>query len=71
MTDSGDASGVLSPREREVAALIAAGLTSREIAERLVISERTADSHADHIRQKLELRSRAEIAAWAIRQGLS
>ena len=71
LAEAGDASGVLSPREREVAALIAAGLTSREIAERLVISERTADSHADHIRQKLELRSRAEIAAWAIRQGLS
>jgi DNA-binding NarL/FixJ family response regulator len=71
LTNVREALGLLSPREREVAALIAAGLTSREIAERLVISERTADSHADHIRQKLELRSRAEIAAWAIRQGLS
>jgi non-specific serine/threonine protein kinase len=60
----------LTPREREVAALIAHGFTSREIAERLVISERTADSHAEHIRDKLGLRSRRQIAAWAIEHGL-
>jgi non-specific serine/threonine protein kinase len=56
----------LSTREAEVAALIARGRTSREIAQTLVISEKTADSHADHIRTKLGLRSRAEIAAWAV-----
>jgi non-specific serine/threonine protein kinase len=56
----------LSAREAEVAALIARGHTSREIAEKLVISEKTADTHADHIRTKLGLRSRAEIAAWAV-----
>ena len=56
----------LSAREVEVAALIARGRTSREIAETLVISEKTADSHADHIRTKLGARSRAEIAAWAV-----
>jgi DNA-binding CsgD family transcriptional regulator len=61
---------VLSPREAEVAALIAQGKTSKEIAEILVITERTADTHAAHIRDKLGLRSRAEIAAWATRQGL-
>jgi DNA-binding NarL/FixJ family response regulator len=60
----------LSRREREVAALIAQGLTSREIAETLIITERTADTHADHIRTKLGLRSRAEIAAWATAHGL-
>jgi non-specific serine/threonine protein kinase len=60
----------LSPREREVAALIAAGLTSREIATQLVVSERTVDTHADHIRTKLGLRSRADIAAWATSRGL-
>ena len=60
----------LTPREREVAALIAQGFTSREIAERLVISERTADSHAEHIRNKLGLRSRRQIAAWAMEHGL-
>jgi len=61
---------LLSPREREVAALIAHGKTSKDIAEQLVITERTADAHADHIRQKLGLHSRAEIAAWATRHGL-
>jgi DNA-binding CsgD family transcriptional regulator len=60
----------LTPREREIAALIGRGLTSREIAERLVIGRGTADAHADHIREKLGVRSRAEIAAWAVRHGL-
>jgi non-specific serine/threonine protein kinase len=60
----------LSPREHEVASLIARGLTSKEIAEELVVSEKTVDTHADHIRQKLGLRSRAEIAAWITSQSL-
>jgi predicted ATPase/DNA-binding CsgD family transcriptional regulator len=60
----------LSTREREVAALIARGFTSREIAAELIVSEKTVDAHADHIRRKLGLRSRAEIAAWvALRTG--
>jgi non-specific serine/threonine protein kinase len=61
----------LTPREREVAGLIAQGLTSHQIAQRLVISDKTADVHADHIRSKLGLRSRAEIAAWAVVHGLT
>jgi non-specific serine/threonine protein kinase len=60
----------LTPREREVVSLIAQGRTSREIAELLVISDKTADVHADHVRAKLGLRSRAEIAAWAVAHGL-
>jgi non-specific serine/threonine protein kinase len=60
----------LTPREAEVAALIARGRTSKEIADALVITERTADTHATHIRDKLGLGSRAEIAAWAVRHGL-
>lgn len=60
----------LTRREREVAALIARGLTSREIAARLFISERTVDSHAEHIRQKLDLHSRLQIATWAVAHGL-
>jgi predicted ATPase/DNA-binding CsgD family transcriptional regulator len=59
----------LTARERQVAALIARGLTSREIAAELIVSERTVDAHADHIRSKLGVRSRAEIAAWIARQG--
>jgi non-specific serine/threonine protein kinase len=62
--------GLLTARELEVAALIAEGKTSKEIAEELVITERTADTRAAHIREKLGLRSRAEIAAWAIKNGL-
>jgi DNA-binding CsgD family transcriptional regulator len=61
---------VLTPREREIAVLIAQGRTSREIAQALVITERTADTHADHIRTKLGLRSRAEIGVWVLSQGL-
>jgi non-specific serine/threonine protein kinase len=64
-------SGPLTPRELEVAAPIARGRTSKEIADALVITERTADTHAAHIRDKLGLRSRAEIAAWAVRNGLN
>lgn len=53
----------LSRREREVALLVAEGLTNREIAERLFISERTAEGHVEQIRNKLGCRSRAEVAA--------
>jgi non-specific serine/threonine protein kinase len=60
----------LTPREQEVAVLIARGLTNREIAEALVISEWTVESHVRHILTKLHFRSRALVAAWAIQQGL-
>ncbi|WP_419998269.1 ATP-binding protein [Streptomyces boninensis] len=53
----------LTRREREVAALVAQGLSNREIAERLVISKRTADAHVEHILAKLGFSSRSEIAA--------
>jgi non-specific serine/threonine protein kinase len=56
--------GPLSAREREVAALIAEGLTNRQIAEQLVISERTADTHVQNILSKLGLVCRAQVAAW-------
>jgi DNA-binding CsgD family transcriptional regulator/tetratricopeptide (TPR) repeat protein len=55
----------LSRREREVAELVAAGLSNAEIAERLVISKRTAENHVDHIRQKLGMASRAGIISWS------
>jgi predicted ATPase/DNA-binding CsgD family transcriptional regulator len=55
----------LTPRECEVAALIAEGLSNREIAGRLVISVRTAESHVQHIMAKLGLTARTQIAAWA------
>ncbi|HKA10617.1 MAG TPA: LuxR C-terminal-related transcriptional regulator [Candidatus Dormibacteraeota bacterium] len=56
----------LTRREREVADLVAQGLTNREIAARLFISERTAESHLEQIRGKLGFHSRAQIAAWVV-----
>jgi len=60
----------LTRRELEVATLLAQGLTNRLIAEQLVISEWTVDSHVRHILTKLGFRSRAQVAAWASEHGL-
>ncbi|HEU5300393.1 MAG TPA: tetratricopeptide repeat protein [bacterium] len=60
----------LTAREREVAVLIARGLTNRDIAAQLRVSERTAITHVEHIMNKLGMHTRAQIAAWAVRQGL-
>lgn len=57
----------LSRREHEVAALVAEGLTNREIAQRLYISERTVDGHLEHVREKLGVNTRAQVAAWVVR----
>jgi DNA-binding CsgD family transcriptional regulator len=62
---AGDAPGGLSRREAEVAALVAEGLTNRQIAERLVLSERTAQNHVQHILTKLGFTTRSQIAAWS------
>jgi len=61
----------LSGREAEVAALVARGLTNRQIAAELVIAERTAGSHVAHILDKLGFTTRAQIAAWAVERGLA
>jgi non-specific serine/threonine protein kinase len=61
---------LLTPREQEVAALIARGSTNRQIAATLVITPRTADTHVRNILTKLELHSRAQVAAWATEHGL-
>ena len=57
---------VLSEREWEVAVLVTRGCCNREIAEHLVLSERTVDTHVSHILHKLGLGSRAQIAAWVV-----
>ncbi|WP_063050821.1 protein kinase domain-containing protein [Nocardia arthritidis] len=54
----------LTKRERQVADLIAQGLTNKQIAAKLVISQRTADGHVEHILTKLGFTSRTQIAAW-------
>lgn len=60
----------LTRREEEVATLVARGLTSKQIAARLFISERTAETHVDRILTKLDFHSRAQIAVWAVQKGL-
>jgi non-specific serine/threonine protein kinase len=59
---------VLTAREREVAELIAEGLSDRQIASRLMISVRTAETHAQNILAKLGYRSRTRIASWVAQQ---
>jgi two-component system response regulator NreC len=60
----------LSPRELEVLGLIAMGYTNTEIAERLVLSVRTVETHRAHLRSKLERVTRAELVAYAFENGI-
>ena len=60
----------LSEREREVLRLLALGYTNQEIAKRLFISVRTAETHRAHVMQKLRLGSRAELVRYALANGL-
>jgi DNA-binding NarL/FixJ family response regulator len=62
--------GPLTRREKEVAELVAAGLTNRQIGERLFISWRTVEGHLERIRHKLGARSRTGVATWAVEHGL-
>jgi len=59
----------LTARQTEVASLVAEGLTNRQIADRLGISERSAESHLERIRLRLGFSSRAQVAAWCVAQG--
>jgi DNA-binding CsgD family transcriptional regulator len=61
------ASDPLTPREREIAELVSAGITNRAIASQLVLSERTVEGHVRSILAKLQLTNRTELAAWALR----
>jgi non-specific serine/threonine protein kinase len=60
----------LTRRETEVTALVARGLTNRDIAARLVLSVRTVEVHVDHILTKLGFHTRTQLAAWAYEEGL-
>ena len=61
----------LTAREREVLVLVAGGRSNQEIADALVISERTARTHVSNVLVKLGLASRTQAALWAIREGLA
>lgn len=63
--------GGLTMREREVALLIRDGKSNREIADTLIVSERTIEGHVGSILQKLEYNSRSQIAAWVVDKGLA
>ncbi|MFE5704760.1 protein kinase [Rhodococcus koreensis] len=63
------ASSILTPREQQIAELVAQGLTNKAIADRLVISQRTAAGHVEHVLTKLGFASRTQIAAWVVEQG--
>ncbi|MDA1359450.1 response regulator transcription factor [Glycomyces luteolus] len=60
----------LSERETEVLRFVAKGLNYREIAERLVLSQRTIQNHVQHILTKLQLHNRAQLVRYAIEQGI-
>lgn len=59
----------LTEREREVLALVAEGLTNRQIAERLVVSVKTVETHRTNVMQKLDLHDRTDLVKYAIRKG--
>ena len=61
----------LTPRQRQIAELVAAGLTNREIAERLVVSVRTVDTHVGHVFSRLDIGSRADLTLWIARSARS
>ena len=60
----------LTARELQVAELVAEGLTNQAIARRLSVAPRTAEAHVENIRRKLQVRSRAQIAAWVTQHRL-
>jgi two-component system, NarL family, response regulator NreC len=68
--DDGDGFDTLSEREREVLALTAAGYTSQEIADKLIISAKTVDTHRSRIMEKLRTHHRSELVRLALRHGL-
>jgi serine/threonine-protein kinase PknK len=59
----------LTPRERDVAVRIARGLTNRQMAAELALAERTVDVHVSNILSKLQMTSRAQVAAWVVENG--
>lgn len=67
-TAAGERPSPLTPRESEIAELVARGLSNKEIASSLVIAQRTAEGHIEHILSKLGFTSRAQVAVWAAEQ---
>jgi len=60
----------LTRRERDIAVMVARGMSSRQIASALVLAERTVEGHVENLRNKLGVHSRASVAAWVAANGL-
>jgi DNA-binding NarL/FixJ family response regulator len=60
----------LTPRERDIARLLALGHTNQEVASQLFLSVRTVETHRSHLMGKLRLDSRADLVRWALKEGL-
>ena len=60
----------LTARQRDVAVCLAEGLSNEELADRLCITVGTAANHIEHILRRLQLRTRTQIAVWAVERGL-
>jgi len=70
-TDKSADTDSLTPREKQIIKLIAGGLPNKLIARKLNITEGTVKVHVKHLLKKLRLRSRVEVAVWAVQEGLS
>jgi non-specific serine/threonine protein kinase len=70
ISNSKQAFGGLTAREREVAALVGQGMSNREIAEKLVLGERTIETHVSNIFNKLGFTGRSQVRQWAKEKGL-
>lgn len=68
--DGSDTYNLLSDREKEVLTLIAKGYANKEIAEQLVISVKTVETHKSNLMEKLQLKTRPELVEYAVRKGL-
>jgi DNA-binding NarL/FixJ family response regulator len=67
---AGDEVGRITRRQREIAVLVAEGLSNAAIAERLVLSDGTVANHIENILRRLGLQSRTQVAVWAVERGL-
>ena len=68
--ESGDGDAGLTRREVDVVRLVAEGLSNRQVARRLVVSEATVKTHLNHVLAKLDVDGRPGLVAWAWRRGL-
>jgi DNA-binding NarL/FixJ family response regulator len=69
--DEPDPAAVLTQRETEILRMVSTGLSSRDIAARLVVSHRTVENHVQNTLRKLQLHNRVELTRWAVDQGLT